>query len=780
MGIISSSIPNFINGVSQQPFATRLASQAQEQINGYSSVVEGLTKRPPTKHVAKLLSSLPDASFLHIINRDAIERYVVIATNGDLKVFDFNGVEKTVNFPNGKGYLASASCNFSTVTVADYTFFLNRDKVTAMAPDVHPGRGNESLVYVRQGNYATTYNVNLNGTVATKTTSATDPNDIRTDVIAAALGSQIASWGHGYAWGQYGSTIHIVNSVPFSTVTTDTLGDTALIAIAKQVQSFTTLPARGVEGFQVEVTGSQGNAADNYFLTYTEGGTGGTKGVWKETPKPGRKIRFDASTMPHTLTREANGTFTFKPAVWTECKAGDERTNPEPSFIGKTITDVFFHRNRLGFISDESIVFSEASETFNFWRKTATALLDNDPIDVSVSHVKVSILRHAIPFNESLLLFSDQTQFIIRGGDALTPSTISVDQTTEFETSLRARPVGAGAFVYFCTSRGAYSGLREFYVDGVSKVNSASDITGHVPRYIPGGVFKLAASTNEDILIALSDKARDTIFVHKFFYSGQEKVQSSLSRWKLADGDVILNCEFIESTLWLVVKRADGVYLEKMDLEPGITDDGMAYIVLLDRRITESQAAIAHAATFTEFRLPYVVPPGAKVQIVARAGDASSPSGRIVEYTTREESGTVYRVRGNLTKFYVGLVYEFRYTFSPLVVRQEAVGGGQIANTEGRLQLRRMILNYADTGYFRVEVTPRGRDTFTNVFSGRVIGSGRNRLGVAAIETGAFKFPIMASNLNVEIVIINDTPMPTRLLNADWEALYIVRTSRVE
>src|SRR3954453_12909696 len=154
MSIVSGSIPNLINGVSQQPFAMRLASQAEEQVNGYSSIVEGLTKRPPTKHVARLQSALTGASHLHIINRDATEQYVLVLVDGDLKVYDFAGNEKTVNFPDGKGYLDSDTANFSAVTVADYTFIVNRDKVCAMASTVKTARGPEALVFVRSVNYS--------------------------------------------------------------------------------------------------------------------------------------------------------------------------------------------------------------------------------------------------------------------------------------------------------------------------------------------------------------------------------------------------------------------------------------------------------------------------------------------------------------------------------------------------------------------------------------------------------------------------------------------------
>ena len=54
MALVSKNIPNLINGVSQQPAALRLESQGEVQENGFSDVVEGLKKRPPTKFIRKL------------------------------------------------------------------------------------------------------------------------------------------------------------------------------------------------------------------------------------------------------------------------------------------------------------------------------------------------------------------------------------------------------------------------------------------------------------------------------------------------------------------------------------------------------------------------------------------------------------------------------------------------------------------------------------------------------------------------------------------------------
>ena len=110
MPLITRSIPNLIGGVSQQPEVLRLQNQGSEQENGFSGVVEGLKKRPPTNHVAKISSSALGNAFIHTINRDVNERYVVVITNGSIAVNTVNGVSKTVvNATNATNYLASTN-----------------------------------------------------------------------------------------------------------------------------------------------------------------------------------------------------------------------------------------------------------------------------------------------------------------------------------------------------------------------------------------------------------------------------------------------------------------------------------------------------------------------------------------------------------------------------------------------------------------------------------------------------------------------------------------------
>ena len=107
MPLISSSIPNLINGVSQQPAALRLASQAESVVNCMPSPVEGLKKRPPMNHVKKLFAGSAGTTrpFVHVVDRDGTTQYLVIIQDGAIKVYDLDGTEKTVITPDGTSYL---------------------------------------------------------------------------------------------------------------------------------------------------------------------------------------------------------------------------------------------------------------------------------------------------------------------------------------------------------------------------------------------------------------------------------------------------------------------------------------------------------------------------------------------------------------------------------------------------------------------------------------------------------------------------------------------------
>lgn len=135
MSLTTRTIPQLFNGVSRQPAILRSMDQTESELNSWAAASSGVGKRPPTEVVAKLTSSAAEDGFIHIINRDAIERYVVVINGAEIKVIGFDGVARTVNTPGGVAYITAGDDqkdDLKAVTVADYTFILNRSKNALM------------------------------------------------------------------------------------------------------------------------------------------------------------------------------------------------------------------------------------------------------------------------------------------------------------------------------------------------------------------------------------------------------------------------------------------------------------------------------------------------------------------------------------------------------------------------------------------------------------------------------------------------------------------------
>jgi hypothetical protein len=787
MTLLSSSIPNFVNGVSQQPFTLRLTSQGDVQENGLSTVSSGLRKRPPTEHVAKISSTPLSDAFIHTIDRDSSEQYQIIITNGDLKIYGLDGVQKTVNFTN-KAYLNTAVAaidTFALTTVADYTFITNKTKVVVERSDLSPVRPYEALFSVKLGNYGKTYKTLVNGTaVGSYSTpdgsSATQSVDLSTDSIATNLATSMTAAGYNTApWSlsKQGSTIYLKNtSVDFTVATEDGFNSNAMVAIKGNLQKFTDLPSNPrIDSFLIQITGDQTSSFDNYWVKFDAGGSNNVAGVWKESIAPGIKIGLDSTTMPHQLVREADGTFTFKPAAWADRKCGDLKSNPNPSFVGNTINDVFFFQNRLGFLSDENFIMTETGQYFNPYRTTVVSLLDSDPVDVSAATNKVAVLTHAVGFNKQLLLFSRQQQFLVDSTDVMSPKSVPIKPSTDFFVNTRARPASAGRNIYFTMDKGSWSSVREYFADLNNITNDAADITSHVPTYVPAGVTKIAAGTNEDVLVMLSENDRSKLFVYKYFFSGAEKLQSSWSAFTFLAGDTILSCDFIKSVLYLVISRADGVYLERMDFSIGASSIGEPYRVNLDRKVQIAPASLSYSGGFTTISPAAIgYTPSTGTYMVVAKGGGTIKAGQIesVDLTAGIRIPGDYTASG-LT---FGLKYTFKYQLSPLAVRLVSGGAAKAADTEGRTQVRKIAFNHADTGFYKILVTPLSRSTNTYVFSGKVTGAPSAVIGGGALATGRQIAPVLSQNTTVKIAVESDMPQPVALFSADWEGFYVKRS----
>lgn len=690
MASLRRPITSLLNGVSQEAPSLRLPSQCEAQVNGYSSLSDGLVKRPAAQHLSKLSGTAHATAHVTTLNYSSTEQFIVVIIPGDLFVYDTAGVSKTVTFPHGKTYLASmSSTDCATAAVEDETYIINK-----------------------------TFTVTMDGVTN--------------------------------AGGTYQGELQ------------DTA---ALMAVAGPTN-----------GDVYRIVGDGTIKAQGYYMKWN-----GTTTVWEESAYPGDPIRLLDTTMPHKLVYNSGaGTFTFQKETWADRLAGDAVLTPTPSFVNRELSDIFFWRNRLGVLAGEYVTLSESGPNYtNFWGKTATTLLDNDRIDARAANVKVSKLKSAVPFNRQLALQSESNQFIMSTavGQVLTPNTASLDVSTTYSANADAKPVTSGNSLFFASEDSGYVTVREYSVSSDSEiVNVATNITSQIPKYIKNSVYRMEMAEDIDTLFLLHSNAseRNRIFVHKFYEDNGEKLQSSWSHWKLPTGTNILNMGVLEDWLYIVAVRIDGTHFLRINLSDDPSVDDLGFPCLLDFRV-ELAGVYDGANDWTTWTLPYVNT--AMTLQVIQSGGFTGGAGAIVQ-TIVYPTNTTVRADGDLTAddVYIGVPYEFLYQFSEQFVRKDQNNEQGSPILHGELHLRNMAVRYSDTGYVRAEVVPRvGADTYTYIFSGKVLGSTSLIIGEPNIETGTFKFPIVGRSQNVTITLINDTHVPCKLISAEWTGNFTSR-----
>ena len=830
--LTSYSIPNLAQGISQQPDAQRDPSQAEIQINGMSSIVEGLRKRDCSETIGLVSNSSFGDCFIHSILRDKVEEFLAVITSSTIKVFDLEGNQKTVNpASNAYNYLSTitdAKTQLRAVTIADFTFITNTLTSPAMTNDVAPvvarSTTHEALIWVRAATYGQTYRVNVNGTEVTVQTavapvvasgSTVTENRISSEDIATNIINGFSSLS-GVNFARSGAVIHVTSNNALTISVSDARSNADITAIFDKVQAFTELPTIAPENYQVTIEGDPTNSFDDFHVSFApKSGTFG-EGTWSETVKPGDKYKINRDTMPHLLVALPDGTFFFGPAngstqsgtingvawevkipSWGERIAGDTTTAPDPSFIGNPINDIFIYKNRLGFLADENVILSRVRSLFDFFPETVTTVLDSDPIDVVASNNRVSILKYAIPYQDELILFSSQYQFRFNAAETiLTPATAQITVLTQFEIDTNVRPQLAGGGIIFCQANGDFSQFREFSVRGAGTALTADaqDLTGYVSAYVPSDVFKITVNDTSNAVFALSHKTGFTnrIYVYKYFLrsgsGGVERAQSSWSHWTFAGADEILQVLCIRETLFCLMRYGTKVFLEKIPVQDRSPEppSGSPYPLLLDRRVsttTDTPSAMRVAsgtynatANTTTWTLPFT----AAATTQAWSGFHTTFNGGVLLSTIT--SGTSITASGNWANapVFFGEQYEFRYRFTKFKLYKEIGGGKAAANVE-RTQVRHAKLRYHETAYFDIEVTAERRNTSVYKFDGTVLGSRISLIGSALpngynpddnrFKEGVFTIPIMSRGERCVVEIKNDTPHPCKFSTCEWTAL---------
>jgi hypothetical protein len=614
-----------------------------------------------------------------------------------------------------------------------------------------------ATVYVTQAIANTYYSVYINGVLKAEylTPKGVDAGSAvpDTSVIASSLRNDLVSNGYSV----------ITNFPTGGTLQTQGgTGDKSVKGFISDVQSFSDLPPTSPEGRIVRVAGKVEEAGDDYYVIYN-------KGVWRETLNYGAGEKLDNSTMPHILVRNSDGTWTFQRHTWNDRTVGDSESSRTPSFVGTKINDIFVYTNRLGVLADENIVLSESDNFENFYRTTCAQLVDSDLLDLAVLHSNVDVIYHAVAYNRDLLLMSEKNQFRFSYQNYLGQKTANIQYSTSFNVSSRVPPVNIGNSVYFVDDRSDYffSKIYEFFPKDNSTVDDAEEVSAAIPEFIKTDVRFIAASNRAKCIAVYSANDPSSLYVYKYFWSGDRKVQSAWTKWSFADCNRIYWADFSGTYLYMLIERSTGVYLERMRLDEDVFDRDTNYELLVDRRYSLVAGNMSYNATndYTTITLPYSS--SGTVEIVS--SDVASGVYGIRQPVTRL-NGYMFTVPGNITTFTntAGLPYTMTYEFSTLFAKQQK-NNGEVVMLDGRTQIRYLTVQYHDSAYFTTRLITPGRDDVVSTFVGFTVGS--DNLGKQAFASGKYRLPVMSENLKARIQLVNDSPFPSSFGSAEWQGI---------
>lgn len=667
-----------------------------------------------------------------------------------------------------------------------WSLFVPYNSVTRVSPT------RRGTVYIRQAVHDCTYAVTVTftddsteeGSYSTPEAvdGAGDPVSINTGDIASGLAA-VLNGLTGLAASRVGSSVAITASKDIAKIEiTDEFGDQASRAYSDAVQDFNDLPPNEVEGRVVRISGSIDTGQDDYYVEYIDG-------LWKETVAYGEKTVLAPESMPVTLVFDSvNNTFTMAYAEWPGRNAGNTESNPAPSFVGRTLNDMFLFKGRLGVLADENVLFSEVGNYENFYRTTLTQLLETDPIDIASTASRTSILKHAVAFDETLVLFADSQQFRVLSGASLTPQNVAIAPTTTFNCSPSCAPISVGSNVFFSgdTATSRFGSVMEYYRSPDIDQDAATSVTASVPRYIPGNILKIASAFNENFVAVLPKSNTGEVYINSYFWSGGEKVLSSWTAWKISNAKKIRSLNFFGDVMYLVIQdEADNIQLVSCDIEEGRYDDTVGFLIHLDFRVPLAGLGATYngGADQTTYTLPFPIGLADDASIVVTDTVGDDVVGSILTEVSRTTTTIV--VAGDKTAVPVifGLPYLFIYDFSPQFVRVNS-GRGEIVRQNGRLSMRYMNLRFDNTAYFDVQITPEGRETWvkgmpSDFYTAKILQSEEGQTDIAPVRSGNFRFSCKGKSDAINIRLVNDTVFPCGFSQAEWDAQYNPKTRAI-
>jgi len=542
------------------------------------------------------------------------------------------------------------------------------------------------------------------------------------------------------------------------------------------------------------------------------------EGVWEECAQPGINVKFDKDTMPVKLTfveagtyainggssrNYTNGVFKFDYPAWSERDAGDDITNPTPSFVGYPIQKMVFFRNRIALLSAENIILSRVNDFYNFWAKTAMTVSNVDPIDLQSSSTYPTKLYDAVEANSGLVLFSASQQFLLSSGaEALmTPETAKISYLSSYAFNSDSNAFSMGTTVGFINSTAKNTRFYEIANINTQQQPTVVEQSKVVGKQFPTNISLTAESTENDTLLFAVDSTLNTgtneVWGYRWFEQGQRREQAAWFRWEMPN--TVIYHVIMDDVYYAILKPsaqnkytlerfdlkiADETYLigsspddnrVHLDTKKTIASGDMTYNTSADTTTFTLGSGYYSAKNLTAYCITDSDLAGKSEDIPASAITGTAPNETVTlngNWKTSTEAGSSTSAVN--TDLVVGYEYEYEVEL-PTVYVSRTVGSGDNAKarstTRGSLTLHRMNFNFGDVGVIDVTLKRRGRSDYTKTYESVEWDSIKSSSATIA-DPYIHTVPIYDRNENLTVHIKSTHPSPATLISMNWEGDY--------
>lgn len=792
MALLDKTQLNYVGGVSQLTDINMIQNQAKESINNIVSVKSGGIRKRNSLELFSETNYIKDNAYIYDIDRTDAEKYIVVVNdNGSVLAFDKQGNPFPVimNDSESVGYLTcdDPKTQIRHVVVNDTSYLVNRNAVVTMSDDLTPINYNQAIVWIKNVDYGKTFEIIVNGNVvATHETPDGDTPEnvalVTTDVVAESLLTQLEASSLDFDFDIVnGSTILLSNrnlTAKWTLETKDGMGGSGISVIKDKINTDAELPPQCFDLFKVKVDGDPLTSEGDYFYIFdVEGGTNKGEGSWEETTDAQIQYKIETYSMPQKLVSYQDR-FELEPVEWFDRLVGDDTTNPFPTFIDQRINDMFLFSNRIGFLSADSIILSEHDVYTNFFKSSIRATLETDYIDVTASTTELNILRHAVVFNNELVVNSDKHFFSLGfSGNNISNANASLRNFGTYATSPKLKPQKKGTSIYYINDVNDNARMYELFVNNYNS-SDIREVSFMVPEYMPKDLDLFYCKPDSDIFLMNKTGDRD-IYVYQEVKNAGKMVVSAFHKWQLSEGAEIIGVVDVDNSIIVLVNYNNFTRLYSLNLSETHYDEGFEYHNYLDFKQNQDNVS----TTFNDYERRTEItmnntlsPENITVVITEESGDLVRGE---VLYCTGALAN-IYYFDKDLTgaKFIIGERYEQFHKHGTFYSPNK----DGTNRTQGKTMISTHEVFFEDTGYVEIDTVFKNRNNRLQTVKQGIVTFGKagsDKLNEQNLVTGSRRYGITNINTDTEISYRNNSHLPCNLIRCDYVFRYWGKTNGI-